>query len=57
MAQNLNSEQLLEKPEPPEDWECCDSECGYTCVHEVYAREKQAYEEQQKRLAQLNQSD
>lgn len=54
MAQNLNSGQLLEKPEPPEDWECCGSECGYTCVHEVYAREKQAYEDQQKLLAKLS---
>lgn len=32
-------------PTPPEDWECCGSECGDACVYEIYAQEKQTYEE------------
>ncbi|MFB2537964.1 MULTISPECIES: oxidoreductase-like domain-containing protein [unclassified Acinetobacter] len=46
---------LLEPPVPPEDWECCGSECGDYCVYEVYQREKSAYEQQQKLLAQQDQ--
>ncbi|UXZ04888.1 oxidoreductase-like domain-containing protein [Moraxella nasicaprae] len=47
----MNHQTLLSKPEPPEDWECCQSGCGDNCVYEIYAKEKQAYEAQQ---AQLN---
>lgn len=43
-------EQLLEEPTPPEDWECCGSECGDYCVYEIYRREKQAYDAQQQQL-------
>ena len=32
-------------PTPPEDWECCGSECGDACVYEIHAQEKQAYEQ------------
>ena len=31
-------------PTPPEDWECCGSECGDACIHENYRREKQEYD-------------
>ncbi|WP_080664926.1 oxidoreductase-like domain-containing protein [Kingella kingae] len=31
-------------PTPPEDWECCGSECGDACIHELYHREKQEYD-------------
>ena len=43
------NEVLLPRPDYPEDWECCGSECGDFCVYEIYQREKQAYDEQQKR--------
>lgn len=43
------NEVLLPKPEYPESWECCGSECGDFCVFEIYNQEKQAYDEQQKR--------
>lgn len=46
------NEVLLPKPDYPESWECCGSECGDFCVYEIYNREKQAYDEQQKRLEQ-----
>lgn len=42
---------LIEEPTPPEDWECCNSECGELCVYAIYRTQKQAYDEQQKRLA------
>ena len=29
---------------PPEDWECCGSECGDACTFEIYRREKAEYE-------------
>lgn len=45
---------LLPKPTPPEDWECCNSECGDACIHEIYRREKAAYDQQQRELAQQN---
>ena len=35
---------LLSEPEAPEDWECCGSECGDACIHEIYRREKQEYD-------------
>ena len=37
----------LTPPTPPEDWECCGSECGDTCIHEIYRREKAEYDAQQ----------
>lgn len=45
----------IEKPIPPEAWECCNSECGELCVYAIYRTQKQAYDAQQKRLA--NQSN
>lgn len=47
--------ELLPEPSPPEDWECCGSECGDYCVFEIYRREKQAYDEQQQHLQQQTQ--
>lgn len=38
-------------PTPPEDWECCGSECGEFCVYEIYAREKQDYDAAMRALA------
>lgn len=37
----------LTPPTPPEDWECCGSECGDACIHEIYRREKAEYDAQQ----------
>ena len=37
----------LVEPTPPEDWECCGSDCGDACVWALYYREKAAYDEQQ----------
>ncbi|MDO4440889.1 MAG: oxidoreductase-like domain-containing protein [Moraxella sp.] len=31
-------------PEPPEDYECCDSGCEEMCVFEIYRREKAEYD-------------
>lgn len=31
-------------PEPPADYECCDSGCGDNCVFEIYRREKAEYD-------------
>lgn len=47
-----NIKLILEKPTPPEEWECCGSECGDYCVYEIYQREKQAYDAQQRALKQ-----
>lgn len=47
---NVPLSPVLEEPTPPEEWECCGSECGDYCVYEIYRREKQAYDEQQKAL-------
>lgn len=33
-----------EPPIPPEDWECCGSECGDACIHELYRQEKAQYD-------------
>lgn len=41
---NIMTQSLPPKPEPPEDWACCGSECGDACVHEIYRREKAEYE-------------
>lgn len=47
---NMPSESLLPEPIAPEDWECCQSECGDACIFEIYRREKAAYDEQQQIL-------
>ncbi|WP_164171978.1 oxidoreductase-like domain-containing protein [Streptococcus pneumoniae] len=41
---------MLPKPEYPEAWECCGSECGEYCVYEIYQRDKIDYDAQQKRF-------
>lgn len=41
----------LPEPVPPEDWECCGSDCGDVCVWELYYRDKAAYDAQQLLLA------
>lgn len=48
-----NGERLIEKPIYPEDWECCDNGCEELCVYEIYRVQKQAYDEQQKRLQEI----
>ena len=53
----MPDEPLLPEPVPPEDWECCGSECGDACIYEIYAREKIAYEAQQKRLCEQGEQD
>ena len=50
MSQSDFNEMLLPKPEYPEAWECCGSECGEYCVYEIYQRDKIDYDAQQKRL-------
>ena len=51
MTQQLtNGEKLIQEPTYPEDWECCDNGCEELCVYEIYRVQKQAYDEQQKRL-------
>ena len=35
---------------PPEDWECCGSECGDACTFEIYRREKAEYEALKRRV-------
>lgn len=42
---------LLPEPVPPEDWECCGSDCGDACVWELYYRDKAAYDAEQRALA------
>ena len=44
------SEPLLPEPVRPEDWECCGSECGDSCIQTIYYQEKAAYDAQQQRL-------
>lgn len=51
MSQSDFNEILLPKPEYPEAWECCGSECGDYCVYEIYRRDKIDYDAQQKRNA------
>lgn len=43
-TKKLNNPSLPPKPEPPEDWECCGSECGDACIQEIYRREKAKYD-------------
>lgn len=47
-------ERLIEPPIYPEDWECCNNGCEEMCVYELYRVQKQAYDDQQRRLKQLN---
>lgn len=47
---------LLSEPEAPEDWECCGSECGEACIHDIYRRELAAYRAQQRALAETAQT-
>lgn len=49
MSEVKFNEVLLPMPEYPEEWECCGSECGDACVYEIYQRDKQVYDAQQKR--------
>lgn len=42
-----NEPEILPEPIPPEDWECCNSECGELCVYAIYRTQKKAYEQQQ----------
>lgn len=37
------------RPEPPEDWECCESECS-PCVWDTYYEELREWNAQQKAL-------
>lgn len=39
-----NNNQPPIEPEAPAQWECCGSECGDACIHEIYRREKAQYE-------------
>lgn len=41
---NPNPNEIPPEPVLPEDWECCGSECGDACIHEIYRREKAAYD-------------
>lgn len=40
---------MLEKPTPPEDWECCGSECS-PCVWDTYYEELREWNTEQKAL-------
>lgn len=58
MNENLpNGEKQIAEPIAPEDWECCENGCEEMCVYEIYRVQKQAYDEQQKRLAEMVKSD
>ena len=46
-AEAILGESLLDEPVRPESWECCGSECGDACIHEIYRREKAEYDAQQ----------
>lgn len=43
-------EELLPEPVYPESWECCGSECGDSCVQNIYYADKIKYDAQQVRL-------
>lgn len=47
----MSAPELLTPPVPPEDWECCNSDCGDACVWQIYYREKAAYEAMQAQLS------
>ncbi|MDO5686193.1 MAG: oxidoreductase-like domain-containing protein [Neisseria sp.] len=34
----------LQAPEPPAEWECCNSDCGEACLWSIYARDKARYD-------------
>ncbi|MDF7676929.1 oxidoreductase-like domain-containing protein [Neisseriaceae bacterium ESL0693] len=48
----MNDKELLPEPVAPEDWECCNSDCGDACVWQLYYRDKAAYDAQQRDLNQ-----
>lgn len=35
------------EPVRPEDWECCNSDCGDACVWQIYYRDKAQWDAQQ----------
>lgn len=43
----MSNEKLIEpiEPFPPDDWECCGSECGDACVWERYSQAMVEYRE------------
>ncbi len=41
---------ITERPTPPEDWECCESECT-PCVWDTYYEDLREWNEQQKQLS------
>ena len=45
-----NEAALPPEPVPPEDWECCGSECGDACIQTMYWVEKARYDAQQRKL-------
>ncbi len=50
---DLITDTLPEMPRMPEEWECCGSWCGDSCVYEIYRREKEEYMEQMRMIAEL----
>ncbi|NUE66025.1 oxidoreductase-like domain-containing protein [Snodgrassella sp. ESL0253] len=53
----MNTPELLTAPVPPEDWACCNSDCGDACVWQIYYREKAAYQAQQAQQATSSHTD
>ncbi|WP_100090508.1 oxidoreductase-like domain-containing protein [Snodgrassella alvi] len=53
----MNTPELLTAPVPPEDWACCNSDCGDACVWQIYYREKAAYQAQQAQLTTSSHTD
>jgi hypothetical protein len=47
---------MLAKPTPPEDWECCESECS-PCVWDTYYEDLREWQAQQKQQASSTDSD
>lgn len=47
----------LTPPTPPEDWECCGSECGDACIQTMYWAEKARYDAQQRKLKEAGWTD
>ncbi|MBM6550489.1 oxidoreductase-like domain-containing protein [Marinomonas ostreistagni] len=45
-----------QRPEPPEDWECCESECS-PCVWDTYYEELREWNAQQKALKEAQQAN
>ncbi|WP_417552189.1 oxidoreductase-like domain-containing protein [Marinomonas fungiae] len=46
---------MNEKPTPPEDWECCESECS-PCVWDTYYEALREWNAQQKALKEKSES-